>query len=106
MLYRSGTTRAETVDMSKAFDRVWYAHLLHKLKTYGILGQMCGLILSFLSNRWLGVVLDGNSSQEYQVYAGVPQSAIIGHTIFLILLSMLILLSTVSVIRRLICGNN
>ena len=47
-----------------AFDRVWHAGLLHKLKSYGILGQIFGLILCFLSNRRL---LDGKSSQEYPV---------------------------------------
>ena len=28
---KSGVTRALTLDMSKAFDRVWHAGLLHKL---------------------------------------------------------------------------
>ena len=60
------------LDISKAFDRVWHAGLLHKLKSYGISGQIFGLISSFLSNRRLWVVLDGKSSQEYPVNAGVP----------------------------------
>ena len=34
---RSGATRAVELDISKAFDRVWHAGLLHKLKSYGIL---------------------------------------------------------------------
>ena len=33
---RSGATRAMTLDISKAFDRVWHAGLLHKLKSNGI----------------------------------------------------------------------
>ena len=48
---RSGATRAVALDISKAFDRVWHAGLLHKLKLYGISGQIFGLISSFLSNR-------------------------------------------------------
>ena len=48
---RSGATRAVALDISKAFDRVWHAGLLHKLKSYGISGQIFGLISSFLSNR-------------------------------------------------------
>ena len=56
--HRSGTTRTVALDISKAFDRVWYAGLLHKLKSYGISGQIFGLISSFLSNRRLRVVLD------------------------------------------------
>ena len=78
---RSGATRAVALDISKAFDRAWHAGLLHKLKSYGISGQIFGLISSFLSNSWLQVVLDGKSSQEYPVNAGVPQGSILGPTL-------------------------
>ena len=69
-----------TLDICKAFDRVWHAGLLHKLKSYRISGQIFGLISSFLSNRQLQVVLDGKSSQEYPVNAGVSQGSILGPT--------------------------
>ena len=72
------------LDISKAFDRVWHAGLLHKLRSYGISGQIFGLISSFLSKRWLRVVLDGKSSQEYPVNSGVPQGFILGPTLFLL----------------------
>ena len=72
------------LDISKAFDRVWHAGLLHKLKSYGISGQIFGFISSFLSNRRLRGVLDGESSQEYPVNARVPQSSILGPTLFLL----------------------
>ena len=74
---RSGVTRAVGLDISKAFDMVWHASLLHKRKSYG-------LISSFLSNRRLQLVLDGKSSQEYPVNAGVPQGSILGPTLFLL----------------------
>ena len=48
---RSGATQTVALDISKAFDRIWHAGLLHKLKSYGISVQMFGLISSFLSNR-------------------------------------------------------
>ena len=67
-----------------SFVRVWHAGLLHKLKSYGISGQIFGLISSFLSNRWLRVVLDGKFLQEYPVNAGVPQGSIPGPTLFLL----------------------
>ena len=44
---RSGATRAVALDILKVFDRVWYATLLHKLKPYGISGQIFGLFLYF-----------------------------------------------------------
>ena len=53
-------------------------------QSYGISGQIFGLISSFLSNRRLRVVLDGKSSQEYPVNAGVPQGSILGPTLFLL----------------------
>ena len=81
---RAGATRAVALDISKAFDRVWHAGLLHKRKSFGISGQIFGLISSFLSNRQLQVVLDGKSSQEYLVNAGVPQGSILGPTLFLL----------------------
>ena len=72
------------LDISQAFDRVWHAGLRQKLTSYGISGQIIGLISSFLSNRRLQVVLDGKSSQEYPVNAGVPQGSILGPTLFLL----------------------
>ena len=70
--------------MISDFDQVWHTGLLQKLKSYGISGQIDGLISSFLRNRWLSVVLDGKSSQEYSVNAGVPQGSILGPTLFLL----------------------
>ena len=61
-----------------------HAGLLHKLRSYAISGRIFGLISSFLSNRQLRVVLDGKSSQEYPVNAGVPQGSILGPTLFLL----------------------
>ena len=116
---RSGASRAAALDISKAFDRVWHAGLLHKLKSYGISGQIFGLISSFFSNRWLQVVLDGKLSQEYAVNDGVPQGSIVGPTLFLLYINDLpddgicdiaiyaydsTLYSKCG--RHLICGNN
>ena len=70
------------LDIPKAFDRVW--HAVTNVKPYGISSQIFGRISSFLSNRCLRVVLDGKSSQEYLVNAGVPQGSILGPTLFLL----------------------
>ena len=61
--------------VSKAFE---------KLVNNRISVQMLGLISSFLSNRQFQVVLDGKSSQEYSVNAGVSQGILLGPTLFLL----------------------
>ena len=117
-LNRSGATRAAALDIFKAFDRVWDAGLLHKLKSYGISGQIFGLISSFVSNRSFRVVLDGKSSQEYPVKAGVIKVPFfVLHFSFyplmnsqimlsvILLSALIILLSILSEVRHLICGN-
>ena len=90
------------LDISKAFDRIWHGGLLYKLKSSGTLGQIFCLISSFLSNRWLRVVLDGKSSQEYPVNAQVPQGSILGPILFLLYINNLpddvILLSTLMIL--------
>ena len=60
---RRGSAVAVSLDICKAFDRVWHAVLLGKRRFYGILGQVFDLISSFLSSRRLRVGLNGKSSQ-------------------------------------------
>ena len=69
--------------IARAFDKIWHAGLLHKLKSYGIFGQIFGLSF-FLSNRQPRVVLDGKGSLEYLFNTGVPQGSILGLSLFIL----------------------
>ena len=66
----TGVTRAVAPNISKAFDVVWHAGFLCKLKTSGISGQVFGFILSL--------------SKEYPVNAGVPQGSTLGPKLILL----------------------
>ena len=92
---------------------------LHRIKSCEISGGVFGLILSFLSNRQLLVVLDGELHKKFQwILVFLKASFLVLHfscyTLMtfrmissVILLSMLMmLLCTLSVIKYSICGNN
>ena len=42
---RSRANQAVALDISKALDRVWHDGLLHKVRSYGISGQIFGVLL-------------------------------------------------------------
>ena len=54
--------RANFLDISKAFDKVWHEGLLFKLEPIGISGNLLNLLKRFLSNRFQQVVLNGQCS--------------------------------------------
>ena len=64
-------------DISKAFDRVWHAGVIHKLNYFGITGELNSWFSSDLSERKQRVVLDGFTSSYGGLQAGVPQGSIV-----------------------------
>ena len=68
-------THLEFLDMSKAFDRVWYEGLLYRLKAIGVSNNLPTLFQSFLNNRYQRVLFNGQNSHWELIKADVPQGS-------------------------------
>ena len=77
-------TDVAILDFSKAFDTVPHNKLLHKLEAYGVRGKLHAWITSFLCNRQMKVLVDGERSSETEVLSGVPQGTVLGPLLFLV----------------------
>ena len=71
-------------DFSKAFDNVWHRGLLHKLKAYGINGNVLDWFHSYLNEREQRVVSKDASSSFTTILGGVPQSSVPAPLLFII----------------------
>ena len=71
-------------DVSKAFDRVWHAGLICKLRAAGKSGNLLNWSVSYLENRRQRVVISGIQSEWNFISAGVPQGSILGPLLFLL----------------------
>ena len=76
--------RAVSLDISKAFDKVWHKGLIPKLKQNGISDKILNIITDFLSFRKQRVLLNEQASSWASIEAGVSQGFILGPVLFLI----------------------
>ena len=66
------------LDLSKAFDRVSQAKLLHRLRQFGFRGNILKWFKSYLSDRRQRTTISGTTSKSLPVTSGVPQGSILG----------------------------
>ena len=71
-------------DIKKAFDRVWHAGLLHKLRACGVSDSLLNWFHDYLSNRRQRVIIPGANSDWAYTKAGVPQGSVLGPLLFLV----------------------
>ncbi|EFA13629.1 putative RNA-directed DNA polymerase from transposon X-element-like Protein [Tribolium castaneum] len=72
------------LDIEKAFDKVWHAGLIYKLKQLHFSDQLTQLIHSFLSHRTLKVREGNELSNPISINAGVPQGSVLSPLLYLI----------------------
>jgi len=66
-----------SLDISKAFDRVWHNVLLAKLPMFGLHHTLIKLISSFLSDRSIAIRVDGYLSNPHSIKSGVLHGSVI-----------------------------
>ena len=83
---RRKSTLATFFDVKKAYDSVWHARLLYKLKNIGITGMMFQYFKNFLSERCICTRVGKTYSSNKTIDMGIPQGSVIAPILFNIII--------------------
>lgn len=71
-----------TFDVEKAFDSVWHAGLLFKMKKFNFPIYLVKFIKSYIENRSFHVSINNAKSIDFTIPAGVSQGSVLSPTLF------------------------
>ena len=74
-------------DFSKAFDKVPHYELIQKMIDIGVGGCLLEILIDYLSDRRQYMRVDITSSKILDITSGVPQSSLLGPTMFCIFIN-------------------
>ena len=69
-------------DISKAFDKVWHAGLLHKLIVNNFPPSITRILSSYLHNRSAQIRIENYTGPAFKLECGVPQGACLSPSLF------------------------
>ena len=75
------------MDVKGAFDHVSRARLAQRMADLDIDNDLIGWMQSFLTDRWVELVIDGYTSPKQKVETGIPQGSPVSPILFLIYIS-------------------
>jgi hypothetical protein len=71
------------LDVAQAFDKVWHAGLLYKIKKV-LPGPYYPILKSYLTERHFQVKYNHDFSHCYRIQSGVPQGSVLGPLLYLL----------------------
>jgi len=82
-----GFTVGVFLDFEKAYDMVWRAGLMSKVKKLGINGNLFQFIREFIQNRTFEVKVGAECSEKRILENGTPQGSVLSPMLFLIMIN-------------------
>ena len=75
------------MDVKGAFDHVSRAQLAQKMADLGIDDDLIEWTKSFLTDRWVELVIDGYVNAKHKVKTGIPQRSPVSPILFVVYIS-------------------